>query len=193
MKIFNSKKELNRRMKNFSWLSRKSGQDQKSKIFSANLKRGQEEIVGFAVILVIVSVVILVLLWFLLSKPNDTTVESFEIESFVQTALQYTTDCEGNLEFLSIRELIIACEERAKCFDGRGSCSALNESLTEIIDSSWKVSNQSAIKGYKLNIYVNEEENLIIQKGNETTNYKGALGDFARSGNDYVLSLSVYY
>jgi len=49
--------------RNFPILSRKSGQDQKSKILAANLKRGQEEIAGFAVILVIVSIILLVFVY----------------------------------------------------------------------------------------------------------------------------------
>ena len=158
-----------------------------------NSKKAQEEIVGFVVILVIVSVIILVLLWFLLNNPSEAAVESFEIESFIQTALQYTTDCEGNLEFLPIEELIISCENKEKCLDKKDSCFVLEETFKKIIDSSWIVNNQSAIKGYKLNVYVNEGKKLVIHKGNETTNYKGALQDFARSGDDYVVSLNVYY
>lgn len=155
-------------------------------------KKGQEEIVGFVVILVIVSVVILVLLWFLLTSPSEAAVESFEVESFIQTALQYTTDCEGNLEFLPIEELIIACEEKDSCLDGKDSCKVLEENLREVIESSWKVSEQSAIKGYDLKIYVNEQEKISVQKGIETTNYRGAVQDFARPGSDYQVSLNVY-
>ncbi|MDD5012677.1 MAG: hypothetical protein PHQ66_03490 [Candidatus Nanoarchaeia archaeon] len=155
--------------------------------------KGQEEIVGFVVIIVIVSVAMIILLWFLLNSPSESAVENFEIESFIQTTLQYTTSCEGQVEFLSLQNLIIACNEGGKCLDESDSCVVLNETLKEIIESSWPVSEQSAIKGYKLNVYIEDLEALQIQKGNETTNYKGAFQDFARSGKDYKVSLNVYY
>lgn len=156
-------------------------------------KFGQEEIVGFVVIIVIVAVIMLVLLWFMLSNPSEATIENFEIESFIQAALQHTTDCESQIEFLSVQELAIACENTEKCFDERDSCSVLNETLVKIIESAWSVSEQSAIMGYKLDIFVNDAGKLQIKKGNETTNYKGAFQDFARSGTDYKISLNVYY
>jgi hypothetical protein len=156
-------------------------------------KKGQEEIVGFVVIMVIVAVVIVILLWFMLVNPSESAVENFEVESFIETTLQYTSNCENQVEFLSVQGLVIACEEEEKCLDGKNSCTVLNKTLTDIIGSSWPVSEQSAIKGYKLNVYVNEEESLLLLKGNETTNYKGAFQDFARAGSDYKVSLNIYY
>jgi hypothetical protein len=156
-------------------------------------KEGQEEIVGFVVIIVIVAVIMIILLWFMLVNPNQTAVENFEVESFIQSALQYTTSCESQIEFLSVQDLIIACEESDKCLDGKDSCIALNETLATMMDNSWIVSEQSAIKGYKLNTYTDNKETLMLKKGNETTNYKGAFQDFARAGSDYKISLNVYY
>jgi len=156
-------------------------------------KKGQEEIVGFVVIIVIVAIAMVILLWFLLNSPNEDAVQNFEVESFIQTAMQYTTDCEDYVEFLSLQDLVIACEKGEKCLDERESCVVLNETLTNIIENSWKVSEESAIKGYKLNIFVNDLEKTELKKGNETTNYKGAFQDFARSGTDYKVSLNIYY
>jgi hypothetical protein len=156
-------------------------------------KRGQEEIVGFVVIIVIVSVAMLILLWFMLNNKSEAAVASFEIESFIQTALQYTTSCESQVDFLSVQDLIIGCEEGGKCLDERDDCVVLNETLTNIIENSWAVSEQSAVKGFKLNIYTDEKEKLQIKKGNETTDYKGAFQDFARAGSDYKVSLNIYY
>lgn len=156
-------------------------------------KKAQEEIVGFVVIVVIVSVALLILLWFLLSKPSTATVESFEVQSFIQTTLQYTTDCESFTDSLSVQDLIIACNGEEKCLDERDSCIVLNDTLTNIIESSWNVSEQSAVKGYKLGISIDDQEKLLLQKGNQTTNYKGDFQDFAREGSDYKVSLNIYY
>ena len=163
------------------------------KFLGLHKNKGQEEIVGFVVIVVMVAVVMIVLLWFLLNSPDESAIENFEVESFIQATLQYTTDCESQVEFLSLQGLIISCNEEGKCLDERNSCVALNETLREVIESSWSVSEQSAIKGYKLTIYVDDLDILETQKGNETTNYKGAFQDFARSGKDYTISLNIYY
>jgi len=157
-------------------------------------KKGQEEIIGFVVIIVIVAIAMVVLLWFLINSPSENTVEDFEVESFIQTALQYTTDCEDFVEFLSVQDLIISCEENDKCLDERSSCVVLNEILTNIIENSWKVGEESAVKGYKMKIFVDDLEKITMEKGNVTTaNYKGAFQDFARAGTDYKVSLNIYY
>ena len=156
-------------------------------------KRGQEEMVGFVVIVVIVSVVLLVLLGFLLRSPDKSAVESYEVESFIQASLQYTSECENQIEFLSIQDLIVACERGEKCLDERDSCEILNESLKGIIGKTWNVGEGSAVKGYKFTIRIEEEEKWVLKEGNETGNYKGAFQDFAKRGNSYEVSLDVYY
>jgi len=156
-------------------------------------KRGQEEMVGFVVIIVIVSVVLLILLGFLLRSPGSEAVKSYEVESFIQASLQYTSSCENQIEFLSIEDLIVACEEGEVCLDERNSCDVLNESLRGIIENAWNVKEGSAVKGYKFSVRVEEQEKLILKEGNETRNYKGAFQDFAKGGSSYEVSLDVYY
>ena len=156
-------------------------------------RSGQEEMVGFAIILVIVSVIVLVLLGFMLNNPKDAgAVESYEVESFIQSSLQYTTDCETYLGFLPIKDLIIDCESEGKCLDERESCNVLNSTLNDLISKSWNVGEKSAIKGYKLKIIIDEQEKLILQEGNETETYKGGFQDFPRRGRNYEIFLNVY-
>jgi hypothetical protein len=156
-------------------------------------RSGQEEIVGFVVIIVIVAIALVILLWFLLNSSSGNAVEDFEVESFIQTALQYTTDCEDYVEFLSVQNLIVSCEEQGKCLDGQDSCVVLNKTLTDIVENSWNVSKESAVKGYKIDVLSNNEGKISINKGNQTTNYKGAFQDFARAGTDYKVSINIYY
>lgn len=156
-------------------------------------KHGQEEIVGFAVILIIVAVILLILLSFLLGGGSDKeAVQNYEVGSFISASLQYTTECEDQIEYLSLQKLISACEDGRNCLDGKDSCEALNETMRYIMDKSWDVGSQSSIKGYLLRITVNGQEKLLFKEGNETNNYKGALQDFSKSGKDYEVSLNVY-
>ena len=54
--------------------------------------KGQEEMVGFAIILVIVAIIFIVLLAFYLRGSQAERIKSPEANSFLQAVLQYTTD-----------------------------------------------------------------------------------------------------
>ncbi len=157
-------------------------------------KSGQEEMVGFALIMIIVAVILLIFLSFSLRKTEKETVESYEVNSFIQSFLQYTTDCRDNLEYLSIQKLIFDCYDKDKCIDERETCDVLNSTLKDILNESWKVEGDRPIKGYKLKIIIDEsEEMLIIKKGNVTKNSKGATEPFSRAGKDYEIFFNAYY
>lgn len=157
-----------------------------------NNKKAQEEMVGFAIIMIIVSVGLLILLSFLIRSPSKGSTESFQIESFIQSALQYTSDCENEIEFLSVQKLIISCDNKEKCLDKRDSCEALNSTLIGLVNNGWNAGNQSAVKGYNLKITAEGQEELGVSKGNETSNSKGGFQDFVRGGRNYEISLNVY-
>jgi hypothetical protein len=154
--------------------------------------KGQEEMIGFGVIVVIVSIGLLILLSFLIRSPSKGTTENYQVESFIQSALQYTSECENQIEFLPVQNLIIACDNGEKCLDGSDSCEVLNSTITNLINSGWNVGNQSVVKGYNLKITSNGQDKLTIKEGNQTSNSKGGFQDFARSGNSYEISLNVY-
>jgi len=149
--------------------------------------------VGFVVIIIIVSVILLVLLSFMLRSPVSKAVDSYEVESFIQASLQYTSTCENQIEFLSIEDLIVSCEEGGTCLDERNSCDVLNESLRGMIENAWNIGEGSAVRGYKLKVMIDEEEKFTLKEGNETRNYKGAFQDFAKGNTDYEVSLDIYY
>lgn len=155
------------------------------------LKQGQEEMVGFVVILVIVGVILLVLFSFMFGNSNNNNTQNYEVENFVTASLQYTTGCENQIEFMSIERLINACDIGTTCLDGRDSCEVLNETIIELMKSGWNVNNQSSVKGYILTIS-GETEKLSIKEGNQTNNYVGGFQDFANNGQSYHVSLNVY-
>ena len=157
-------------------------------------KYGQEEMVGFALIMIIVAVILLIFLSFSLGKSEKETVESYEVESFIQSMLQYTTDCRDNLEYVSIQKLIIDCYKKDICIDDRNSCDVLNSTLKEIMKESWKVEGDRPVKGYELKIIVDKEEEMIVlEEGNITKNSKGSMVPFPSSGKDYEIFFNAYY
>jgi len=160
-------------------------------------KRSQEEMVGFALIMIIVAVIILVFLGFSLRSSKKETIESYEVESFLQSMLQYTTDCEDYFEPLPVQKLIFNCYGKEQCLDERETCDVLNSTLTEILNESWKIG-ETPVKGYELRIIANPEEapeEIIpkIEKGNVTSNSKGASQQFAKGGNSAEIYLKIFY
>ena len=156
-------------------------------------KKGQEEMVGFVIIIVIVAVVLLVLLGFMLRNNKSQAIESYEVENFISASLQYTSDCGNQVEFLSVEDLIVSCEEEEMCLDERDSCEVLDETLKGMIEKAWNVSKESAVKGYKFRVTLDGEEKFSLEKGNETSNYRGAFQDIPRGSDTYKVSLNVYY
>ena len=159
-------------------------------------KKGQEEMVGFAVILVIVAIIFLIVIGFVLRKPHKSNIESYEVESFLGAGLQYTTDCEDYSEFMDIQRLVISCGENNLCLDGRNSCEVLNSTLNYLINASWNVGEKSPIKGYNLEVNkllgATKEKLLILSKGNETVDSKGDFNEFSGKGKRYEVSLILY-
>ena len=132
-------------------------------------RKGQEEMVGFAMIIIIVSIILLVFLGFSLRNSVKGGVESYEVESFIQSSLQYSTDCRDKTnDMQSVQDLIIGCNRKDICSDGRNECEVLDSVLKEIMNSSWPVGPERPAKGYEVNITSNDGEILSFMGGNFT-------------------------
>ncbi len=152
-------------------------------------KRAQEEIVGFVTIVLIVSVVALVFLG--ISFRKTTPVESStKVENFIASMMGVTTDCsvKKTPQYLDYSELTKACYKGTKCYDGRKACEALKNITEEIMDSTFRITNESSTNYYSIKSYylenasLEETEGLMIQtveKGNCTG---------TRSGNTQSMS-----
>ena len=68
-------------------------------------KSAQEEMVGFGLIIVLVAIIFIVFIAIYLKKPVEVT-EDYEIGSFIQSTLQYTTICEDNNGNVTVQDLI---------------------------------------------------------------------------------------
>lgn len=171
-------------------------------------KRGQEEIVGFVAIVLIVSFIFLIFLGISLRKGPEFRKESKDVSMFLESAMEYTTDCADGYEpnYMSLRRAIKGCYEGKKCAgtdEGREACEIANETLKEMIDLSWQVGGEMAIKGYifnseyGLNFSSGEkdaEKILIIKSGNcSSGNIAGAENFFSAYPGKISYSLSLCY
>lgn len=138
-------------------------------------KKGQEEIVGFALIIIIVAVIMLIFVSFAIrNKDKGKAVESYKVESFIQAFLPYTTDCRNEHGYLSIKELIPSCEREENCLDDRKTCDVLESNLKEIVKESWDVKEGGSIAGYEIIVYSASKEILNVKEGNVTNIYQVA-------------------
>lgn len=156
--------------------------------------KGQEEMVGFALIIIIVAIILLVFLAFSLNAPQKEAVESYEVESFINVFLQYTTDCAETYEpnYLSVQKLINSCNRGETCSDNRLSCEVLESTLTDIIEESWKTGEESPVKGYELKILSNSQDMLVIRDGNQTSSYKGSFVQLSGAGSPEIYFTAYY-
>lgn len=154
----------------------KRTQGMKSKISLASPfgKKAQEEMVGFALIIILVSIIFIVLLASYIRKPQSENIESPEVNSFVQSFLQYTTECEQNSENLTLQRLILECQKKEICDNRKETCKVLNDTLKSLITESWNVGPQSPVKGYNLIILSENKQVLNLTGGVVTKNYKTA-------------------
>ncbi|MEK6829200.1 MAG: hypothetical protein AABY15_03660 [Nanoarchaeota archaeon] len=157
--------------------------------------KAQEEMVGFALIIIIVAVIILVLLGISLNNPKTKGVESYEVESFIQASLQHTTACSTDFEvsYEDISGLITECDDRQICEDGRDTCAVLDSAIKDILKEAWKVGEDRPVKGYALRITSKDSIILSLNKGNVTSNYKGGVQPLPKRGAIYSIEFRAYY
>ena len=146
--------------------------------------KGQEEMIGFGLVIMLVAVILLVILSFSLRGGKDN-IQSFQVESFIGAFLGTTTDCQIGLEHRSIQRLITDCNNEEECSNGERSCEVLKSTIQEIIDQSW--ASDEVIRGYALNITSTNKTLISINKGNLTGNYKG--GSQFLENNEIILNI----
>lgn len=164
-------------------------------------RRAQEEMVGFAVIVIIVAVILLVMLGIWLNKPKETGVESYKAESFIQAILEQTTSCTRDFggSYSNVIDLIEECDSKQVCTGessetkGTPACEILNSTISDILESSWPAGPNRPVKGYVLNVTSGSNEIASAKAGNETSNYQSGIQDFSKRGASYRVELKVYY
>lgn len=165
-------------------------------------KTGQEEMVGFVLIMIIVAVIAVVFLSISLRRPVKASVtESYEIYTFIQSLRQYTSSCEDyDTNYVSIGDLTKMCDQGDLCVDSRTACEVLEEETQAILDNSFIVSEDAPIKAYDLQVYYEEDQEFIrdvmnLEKGNMTKakTIKGFENPIPYSEGNIIIRLEVYY
>jgi hypothetical protein len=158
-------------------------------------RKAQEEIIGFVMIVLIVSVIFLIFIGISLRRSgNEEPAKSKDIYQFLESSMRTTSECTINYgsAYLSIGELLQRCYQdkdlrtNTKCSSGGNACDVLNKTLSNIFDISWQVSPEAVIKGYE---FTSTQSQNISQKGQLpfVTIKKGICG-FNKFGEEYLVS-----
>jgi hypothetical protein len=138
-------------------------------------KKAQSEMVGFAIIVILVTVVILVFFSISLNKKEDLNLNNQEPANFLNSLVDYTTTCETSYgNFISMKKLVDYCNEGKRCNEEIDSCALLNETVQEILSSSFRVGENWPTKGYSLKILIEGRRLYIFEDGNKTSTRQGS-------------------
>ena len=175
-------------------------------------KKGQHEIVGFILIVVIVVVIgLFLLVFYLRQKPVET--QSSDIQNFLQSSMRHTTDCALNYvpEYENIQDMIKSCYEykNQECLDGRNVCDVLNETLFELVPKSLQIDREGKYNTYSMFIYnedisksdeenvdkeeIKNQEILRLSQGNCTGSKTGAEHPIPYYPGNIIVDIEVCY
>ncbi len=155
-------------------------------------KKAQEEMIGFVLIIVLVSVIALIFLAISIRKP--AVQENKEIESFLHSSLLLTTDCQPSPEEIyDLKDLIGACWNNERCLSGEKACGVLNVTVYELLENL-RVGEESKYKGYVFRIYDERNETIFyLTKGNYTSSKTATDSLFPIQGENIHVVLEIFY
>lgn len=148
------------------------------------MKRGQEEIIGFVAIVILLAVIFLVFLVISFRTPVEDIRENSEAYYFLSSVMEVTSNCTQGLDnhALKIAELASSCRQNEKCNSELGSCDLLNMTLNYLVQEGFRPGEDSVTKGYALKtIYVRNlssgregQEIMAIRSGVCGNSFSGA-------------------
>ncbi|MBU0959677.1 MAG: hypothetical protein KKB31_07050 [Nanoarchaeota archaeon] len=126
--------------------------------------RGQQEIVGFVLIVVLVVVGLMVFMIISL-RESPEEVNSVEVDNLIGAMMKYTTECAITFEpeYDSMEDLFKSCYQEKQCSNlGKDSCEYLDEKLREIMDAL--VKSEASISAYQVDFVERDSEGLEMGK-----------------------------
>ena len=161
------------------------------------IKKAQEEMVGFAVLVILVAVIGVIFLAISLKNPSQNQITSVNVQQFSESLISSTTNCSTGTwpSLSSFSEVIDKCynSPSEQCSEGKSVCAYLNETIPSIISSVWNIAPESAYNGasfssiFKDRISGEEKEFLSGSSGNCTSDLLGGESIFWVSQTQSVL------
>lgn len=151
------------------------------------MKRGQEELVGFVAIMILLGIVFLVFLTFSLRSPQQDIRENSDAYYFLASSMEVTSECAIgiNNRLLTVAELFPACRQDQLCVDGRTSCDVMNSTLIDLVERGFKPGPETPVQGYELT--VSYERNASLSQGEVMLDIKNGVCNSSIRGASYAV------
>lgn len=158
-------------------------------------KNGQQEIVGFVLIVVVVIIGLMVFLLVFLGNKN-TEIESFAVQNMISAIFKTTSKCAVSFEpqFDDYEALFKSCKAGERCNNlNVNTCDYLNTSLGGVIKSL--ISTEASINAYKFD-FLEKDSNgesgiLTISEGRCNSTRQGAQRAISYRGETLIVRVSV--
>jgi hypothetical protein len=136
-------------------------------------RKGQEEVMGFVLIVMIVIIIGIVFFAFSMRKTGQSVwQQSSEASDFLNSILAYTTPYKigGIGTNQSVKELLQACAERQRCGTGtKDCCTAANSTISDIFGHLQADASGKFIHGYNLTATDGATRLVTVVTGETTT------------------------
>ena len=145
--------------------------------FSRKNKLGQQEIVGFILIVVLVVLGLMFFMIHSLTKDKEVVNNDLILGNLLSSIMHYTTSCSMDNQKQTIVEMFRACSQGNSC-DNRdlSSCEYLNLELGSILEAIFIT--ESSVEGLILDFYSSNEYGVVgiqdfesVMAGNCSNNY----------------------
>lgn len=117
-------------------------------------KKGQEELIGFVAVVVLVMIIGVIYLGFTLRTGERSVSDSLEVKHFLQSSFEYTSSCSlgASGSYVPLGRLLELCRAGDSCAQGL-SCDMLNQTLSLLIKEGLKPNPNSPIEGLSFEAY----------------------------------------
>lgn len=173
-------------------------------------KKAQEEMMGFVLIVILVSIAGVIFLGIFLRSGGDEDIgqKSSKLYSLIGGLSQITTSCEiPQSNLINVRDLIRECIngnvctacQGETCGNTDGACEVLENTLKKAMESSYVVTDKSYTKYYNLSIYYEFDGKNIISpilvgsQGNCLGNKLSNNRPFDDQGEKVIMSLEICF
>ena len=156
-------------------------------------RRGQQEMVGFVLIVILVVVGLMV---FLIISLNDAPEheKSVEVGNMLEAMMKHTTDCAIVYEpdYDDFEDLFKSCYQGDQCSNlGKSSCDYLNESLRGVLNGMFAT--EATVGAYEVDFFVKDvpEGLLHIFEGNCTGSVSSAQRSVVSGSESLIIRMKV--
>lgn len=159
-------------------------------------KKGQQEIVGFVLIVILVVIGLMVFL-IISTRNSDEDTKSVEVGNMLDALMKHTTDCAVVYEpdYDDFEDLFKSCHQGDQCSNlGLSACDYLNESLKAVLAGMFAT--EATIEAYQIDFFVKDDEGQtgllqIINGGNCTGSVTAAQRSVVSHSDSLIIRMRV--